>query len=220
MQLLDQKAHANTYEEAKQIKRSLTEVVGESNSHNWLGNESYDAKTIVEHIGTMSQTDVDKYTTPKPPEVNPYRSSLDQFVATKLAGAEQLEAKRLLEKVSESGKPPVPDSVDNLLIAKIKGAEPETILALSEKALADSALRQRLNQPEANLSADDKQLKAQIQDASMRLALRNTSSANADDGLFLAPSNAGPSAEDINNALFQNGSLPTEIKLELGISRN
>ena len=213
MEMLDQKAKAPSYEESQQIKRSVNEVIDANVGSDWLGNTKYDTKHIVNYLGELPQESADKYNIPKPPAKNAYREHLDKFVNTQLQGAEQLEAKRLLAKVADTGKPPVHDAVDNMLMGKINGAEPKDLVQLSEKALADPALRQRLNQPNEKLSADDKQLKMQIEDSITALGLQRTPVAYYGRGGRVS---SGPTSGDIHKDLFEDGHIPAATKLRMG----
>jgi hypothetical protein len=215
MAMLQQKSEANTYEDSQQVKRSLTDVIDSNTTHGFFGGTSYDTKNILNSLSSMSQPDVDKYNNPKPPAANSFREDTDKFIASNLHGAEQLEAQRLLAKVNDTGKPPVLDNTDKFLLAKVNGAEPTALVSDAEKILADPAVRERLNQPDDKLSAQDKELKAQIQDATMRLEAQNHPPEGRGDYI----PNDGPTAEDLNKALFQNGHIPADMKLSLGFDR-
>lgn len=209
MKMLDEKAASNSFEASQQVKRTLSEVMDANTSHGLFGT-SYDTKNIVGRIGQMSQSDVDKYKTDAA-----YRQNMDQFIQQNLTGAEQLEARRLLDKANETGKPPVMDSVDNFLMGKVNGNDPTALVGLAEKAMSDPQLRQRLNQPDDKLSPADKELKAQIQDATARLEAQNTPPSYGE----YVPTTSGPTAADMNKALFQDGHMPPAMKLSLGFPR-
>lgn len=208
MKILDEKAKAPTYEAARGVGRSLADTISDNTGSAFLGmGTSYNTRNITERLANMSAEDADRYKNDRA-----YRQQIDDFVAKNMNSTEQLYSKRLLAQVEQSGKPPVESAVDKVLANSIKGTKGEDSIRDIEKALADPALRERLNKPDASLSPEDRQLKRTIESQTFKLVTEKTYGGEDSSYQFGL-------ANKLTTELLTNGKLSPASKLDMGFKK-
>ena len=212
MDMIDAKAAAPDYASAQKIHRSLSDTISDNKGHVFLGmGTSYDDKNITQNLTTLSPADAQNY------KDNPaFRKSVDDFVNKNLNDDEKVLAQSVLARVAQDGKPPTLSATDTFLQDKINGADPTKLMQDAETALKDPAFKARMNVPDSQLTAGEKQIKADMQDAASSSYYKNNpapyegeyGSAQVDDR-----------STQIGKDLFSNNGLSLQDKLDLGYSK-
>jgi len=210
MNIINQKCEKNTYAEAAEVHRPINEVVSDNNEHIVLGlGTSYDTKTILQRLTLMKPDDAAAYQSNQ----NNCKTILDQFVDNKLNVTERVYAKRLLEKVTATGKPAQLDNIDRLLYDDIQNAPASQTLRDAEKLLSDPAVRTRFKQPDQKLSNEDRIVKNTIEWA---VTKNMNATAGGTFGGATRPHNFYSYAVE---QLFDTGHLPLQMRENLGFDK-
>lgn len=107
------------------------------------------------------------------------------------------------------------DAVDKLLKSKVDGGSATERLKAVEAAMTDPGLRARLNKPEDQMTAEDKQLKGVVSSTMMDAVMAS--------GMYYAGSDDPQAFERLQqqanaatDTLLKNGFIPPDLKMDLG----
>lgn len=199
--LVDQKAKAETYEEAQKIHRSLADMIKDNGDG---------GKRVPDALTNLSAEDIQKYHSD-----TAFKASVDGYIHDHLNETEQLYSTHLLKQVADTGKAPVESPTDKVLKDKIDNASAEQSIRDIEAALKDETLRKRLSVDENSLSGEDKILKQAIVES---LSKQVISSQHVPPEQIQQIEHL-PEFKKFADPLFQTGHIPVDLKLELGLNK-
>jgi pSer/pThr/pTyr-binding forkhead associated (FHA) protein len=202
LKLIDAKAKATSFSESQKISRDLVQVVAD-NQTGFFGNVNKSQSQIVDSVLHLNQDDINKYL-----HDQKFKANIDAVVKTKLDGAAQLLAQRTLDKLTKTGKQPEMDAIDRVLCDDVHHTPVQNALKDFEAVLTDKSLRDRLNLPFDQMSAQDKLILGAIND-SFSESLRKA--------IWSDPQAAQKLADNYVATLLKNGSLSLSDKLSLDV---
>lgn len=203
LKLVDDKAKATSYEESKKVVPSLENTIATNSSSALFGlSTNYDGRAIAERFGHMSAQDAALLKTDES-----FRRRMEEFVNKNLNGAEKLFAQHMLRQAQETGQPPQPGPVDRILADSLSRTDAKESIKHIEDALKDQSLRDRLSKPGANLTDEERQIKAVIESQTMSLV---------GNAMRFAPDSSYAQlqmSEQLSKELLRDGKLSPATKL-------
>lgn len=200
--LLNRKASAETFEQAKSVERSILSTVSDSTHHGWFGSTSYDKGKILDAVVTLSPDDQKKFRE----DAQFAREVNDDINKSLPDGPEKNLANRLLAKVA-AGKELKLDTIDKVLLDTAKGAKPDQTVRDIEAAFKqDGTLLRRMKNPQTD---EDKNTRRVLEGALTAAVFK----------AGVEPQTAGKMYERYSTVLFESGGLPLSMKLELSSSK-
>src|SRR5579885_81961 len=196
--LLDRKAKADTYDQSKTIERSLTSIIGDDTHHGWFGSTSHDGVKIIDAIANLPPQQQKQYR-----DDPNFRDQVNKDIDKTLDdGPQRTLAHRLLGQIA-AGRQPKLDPVDQVLMDSVKGADASQTERDIEAAFRqDPTLLDRIKNPK---NQQDKDIKQYFEGAFTQAMFK--------DGM--PPEGAGYEYDRYAQVLFDKGSLPLDMKLEL-----
>lgn len=214
MKLIEDKMAAGTFEESKAVKRTVLETIQDNTGSKFLGmGTSYDGKSITEQIASMPPREREKYR--NDPE---YRKQLDEFVDKNLGDTEKMLARRILDRAAQNREPSEQEKkVDAVLLNAVKGEKREKSIRDIEALMQDKTVRDRLNKPDAEMTAEDRALKRVIEN--QIVAATYGLSKVPPDLDHANPSARHPIVDRMRKPMFEEGRVPVDLKMRMGFPR-
>jgi hypothetical protein len=210
MDMLNEKANKDTYEEANKVRRDFDTVVTDAQSTSKLASAlrlgtNSGTKAVLQRLSQLTPDEAAKYK-----DDPAFKTGVDKFVGGLSDPSEKLLGQNLLKKIDDTGKPAQLDDVDKLLQATIERRPVAETTALAEAALQDKSLRDRLAKPDGELSPEDKTIKSAISGSIDREVRR----------LLGTGAEAAPGfTEQYMKELLTNGRFSSSSKFELELPK-